>query len=109
MRGRQRGRMSKLLRVQSHQPAGDQRRRQCRCGRVIPGAANWNDVLHAAVNLVAERDAGDHAQSRSAKLFADGKRHRDIVARMSHLSGTDVGIVQVQRANQNSIQQHGLR
>ena len=22
----------------SHQPAGDQRRRQCRCGRVIPGA-----------------------------------------------------------------------
>jgi hypothetical protein len=55
------------------------------------------------------RDAGDHAQSGGAKLFADGKRHRDIVARMSHLSGTDVGIVQVQRANQNSIEQHRLR
>src|SRR4029453_2774136 len=49
---RQRGGMGKLLRVQSHQSAGYQRRRQCRCGGVIPGGASWNDVLHAAVNLV---------------------------------------------------------
>jgi hypothetical protein len=76
---------------------------------VIPGAAHRNDVLDAAVDFVAERNTGNHFHSGGTKLFADGKRDRDIVARMSHLSGTDIGIVQVQRANQNAVKQHGLR
>src|SRR6185369_8571999 len=70
-----------------------------------------HQVLNARVQLVAGDDRLDDLFAGAPALCADGKRNRDVVARMSRRFRLPVGlphnvIVEIEHANGNTVNEH---
>src|SRR5262245_64942890 len=75
---------------------------------MIPWSPANDNVLNAAVELVTRDDTCDDVETRRLLPFTDTERHCNVIARMTHLSRTNIGIIQIQLPNQNSIEHHGV-
>src|SRR4051794_18341289 len=63
-------------------------------------------VIDARARLIAGDHRLDEIATASAAVLADGKRRRQDLARMQRL-GADIGIVEVERADENAIDEQG--
>src|SRR5262245_216323 len=73
---------------------------------MIPRSPPNDDVLNAAVELVTRADTCDNVETGGALLFTNAERHCNVIAWVAHLARANIGVIQIQLANQNSIEHH---
>ena len=73
---------------------------------MIPWPSTDDNVLKTTVELVTGDDTCDDVETGGLLLFTDAERHCNVIARMAHLARANVGVIQIQLANQNSIEHH---
>ena len=86
--------------------SGDRRSSQGRRRNVIPRSATDDNVLNAAVELITRDDTRQQVETGGSLLFTDAECHCDVIARMAHLPRANIGVIQVQLADQNPIEHH---
>src|SRR5215831_13798252 len=73
---------------------------------MIPRSPTDDNVLETTVELVTGDDTCDDVETGGLLLFTDAERHCNVIAWMAHLARANVGVIQIQLANQKSIEHH---
>src|SRR5262249_55389696 len=100
--------MSNLVCIQAQQAGGDGRKRQTEGGGVVPGECWGQELVDAAIKLVADQQSGDDILSAAIAPFGRGQDRRQMIARVAAKLGSVVGIegevvVEVDRPDQGAV------